>query len=87
MDNLSSHKVAGVRKAIEDTGATLLYLPPYSPDLNPIEMLFSKFKAILRAMATRTVETLWNALGKIADMVAPKECRNFIAHAGYRQSD
>lgn len=86
MDNLSSHKVAGVRKAIEDTGATLRYLPPYSPDLNPIEMLFSKFKAILRAMATRTVETLWNALGKIADMVAPKECRNFIAHAGYRQS-
>ena len=64
----------------------MLFLPPYSPDLDPIEMLFSKFKAILRAMATRTVETLWAALGQSADMVAPQACRNFIAHAGDRQS-
>ncbi len=83
MDTLSSHKVAGVRKAIEDTGASLLLLPPYRPDLNPIEILLSKFKAILRAMANRTVETLWDARGKIADMVAPQACRNVIAHAGY----
>ena len=86
LDNLSSHKVAGVRKAIEDAGATLLFLPPDSPDLNPIEMLFAKFKAILRATACRTIDTWWDALGKIADMVAPQECRNFLAHAGYRQS-
>ncbi len=82
MDNLSSHKVAGVRKAIEDTGASLLLLPPYSPDLNPIEILFSKFKAIPRAMANRTVATLWDALGKIADMVAPQACRTGLAPAG-----
>jgi transposase len=86
MDKLSSHKAAGVRKAIEDAGATLLFLPPYSPDLNPIEMLFSKLKAILRALATRTVDTLEAAPCKIAELVTPQECRNFIAHAGYRQS-
>jgi transposase len=61
MDNLGSHKVAGVRQAIEATGATLLYLPPYSPDLNPIEQAFAKLKALLRARALRTVEALWNA--------------------------
>ena len=63
MDNLGSHKVAGVRKAIEAAGARLLYLPPYSPDLNPIEQAFAKLKALLRAKALRTVEALWNALG------------------------
>src|SRR3954465_1482908 len=67
MDNLASHKVAGVRRAIEAAGARLLYLPPYSPDLNPIEQAFAKLKAMLRARALRTVEALWNALG---DLVA-----------------
>jgi len=65
MDNLGSHKVAGVRKAIEATGARLLYPPPYSPDLNPIEQAFAKLKALLRARAVRTVEALWNALGDL----------------------
>jgi transposase len=86
MDNLSSHKVAGVRAAIEAAGASLLFLPPYSPDLNPIEMLFAKFKALLRSMAARTVETLWDALGKLPDMVTARECANFLRHAGYFQS-
>jgi transposase len=86
MDNLSSHKVAGVRTAIEAAGASLLFLPPYSPDLNPIEMLFAKFKALLRSIAARTVETLWDALGKLPAMVTAKECANFLRHAGYFQS-
>jgi transposase len=64
-DNLSSHKVAGVRQAIEAAGATLMYLPPYSPDLNPIEQAFAKLKALLRAKALRTVDALWNALGSL----------------------
>jgi transposase len=83
MDNLSSHKVAGVRKAIEDTGARLLYLPPYSPDLNPIEQAFAKLKALLRAKALRTVEALWNALGDVVPCFSSNECANFLRHAGY----
>ena len=83
MDNLSSHKVAGVRKAIEAAGARLLYLPPYSPDLNPIEQAFAKLKALLRAKALRTVATLWNALGDIVPCFSPNECANFLRHAGY----
>jgi transposase len=83
MDNLSSHKVAGVRKAIEDAGARLLYLPSYSPDLNPIEQAFAKLKALLRAKALRTVEALWNALGDIVACFSPAECANFLRHAGY----
>jgi transposase len=86
MDNLSSHKVAGVKQAIEGAGASLMYLPAYSPDLNPIEMLFAKFKAILRAMRARTVDALWEALGKVTQMVTATECTNFIRHAGYFQS-
>ena len=86
MDNLSSHKVIGVRLAIEKAGASLLYLPPYSPDLNPIEMLFAKLKGLLRTMATKTIETLWDALGKIATTVDARECANYIRHAGYFQS-
>lgn len=86
MDNLSSHKVAGVRRAIEAAGAKLLYLPPYSPDLNPIEMVFAKLKAILRAIAARTVEDLWKALGIVSDAVTPTESANFIRKAGYFQS-
>ena len=83
MDNLGSHKVAGVRKAIEDAGARLLYLPSYSPDLNPIEQAFAKLKALLRAKALRTVEALWNALGDIVACFSPAECANFLRHAGY----
>jgi transposase len=86
MDNLSSHKKAAVRRAIEAAGATLLFLPPHSPDLNPIEQVFSKLKAILRAKARRTVDARWKALGSIADCVSPQECKNFIRHAGYFQS-
>ena len=86
MDNLSSHKVQGVRTAIEETGAELLYLPPYSPDLNPIEMAFAKLKSLLRAKALRTMDELWNALGPISNAFSPTECSNYFRHAGYRQS-
>ena len=81
MDNLGSHKVAGVRQAIEAAGARLLYLPPYSPDLNPIELAFAKLKALLRARAVRTA--LWNALGELVACFSPTECANFLRHAGY----
>jgi transposase len=83
MDNLSVHKVAGVKAAIEAAGATVRYLPPYSPDFNPIEMAFAKLKAILRKKALRTVEALWNALGEVAQWFSPQECTNLINHAGY----
>jgi transposase len=86
MDNLRSHKVAGVREAIEAAGATLLFIPPYSPDLNPIEMAFAKLKALLRAKAIRTVEALWNTLGTLVGCFTPKECANFFRHDGYFQS-
>jgi transposase len=86
MDNLSSHKVAGVRDAIEAAGASLLYLPPYSPDLNPIEMAFAKFKSLLRAKAIRTMDELWKALGPLSDTFTKTECANYIRHAGYFQS-
>ena len=86
MDNLRSHKVAGVREAIEAAGASLMFIPPYSPDLNPIEMVFAKLKALLRAKAIRTLEGLWNALGNIVGCVTPKECANFFRHDGYFQS-
>jgi transposase len=83
MDNLASHKVAGVRHAIEAAGAGLLYLPSYSPDLNPIEQAFAKLKAMLRARALRTVEALWNALGDLVACFSPAECAHFLRHAGY----
>lgn len=86
MDNLSSHKVAGVREAVEAAGATLLYLPPYSPDLNPIELAFSKLKRLLRAAAERTVDGLWDALGALLDRFPPDECARYIAHCGYGRS-
>ena len=86
MDNLSSHKTPAVRHAIEASGATLRFLPAYSPDLNPIEQVFAELKALLRAMALRSVEALWKALGTITGCVSPEECRNFIRHAGYFQS-
>jgi transposase len=83
MDNLGAHKVAGVRAAIEAAGAELLYLPPYSPDLNPIELAFAKLKALLRNAASRTVEALWHALGQLLDAFTPAECARYLAHAGY----
>ncbi len=86
MDNLPGHKVAGVREAIKRAGATLRYLPPYSPDLNPIELLFSKLKSLLRSAATRTVDALWAALGTISNQFSPNECRNYLRHCGYVES-
>jgi transposase len=83
MDNLGSHKCAGVRKAIEDAGAMLLYLPPYSPDFNPIENAFSKLKALLRKAAERTVDALWNRISALLGEFAPNECANFFTAAGY----
>ena len=83
MDNLPAHKVGGVRRAIEDAGASLLYLPSYSPDFNQIEMAFSKLKAILRKTAPRTVMDLWQALAQALDTFTPTECRNYFAAAGY----
>jgi transposase len=83
MDNLGSHKGAGVRKAIEAAGATLLYLPPYSPDVNPIEKAFSKLKALLRKAAERTVDALWDRIGLLLKEFSPTECANFFAAAGY----
>ena len=83
MDNLPSHKVAGIRDAIEAAGASLLYLPPYSPDFNPIEMTFSKLKAVLRKAAARTVGELWDVIAASLDDFTPEECRNYFAAAGY----
>ena len=84
LDNLSSHKRAGVRVAIEAAGARLVYLPPYSPDLNPIERAFAKLKALLRQAGERTVEGLWDFLGKALDAFGPQECRNYFRHCGYQ---
>ena len=83
MDNLASHKGSAVRAAIEAAGARLLFLPPYSPDFNPIERAFSKLKAGLRKATERTVEGLWSAIGRLIDTVTPNECANFFAAAGY----
>lgn len=83
IDNLSAHKVEGVRAAIEAAGATLLYLPPYSPDLNPIEMAFAKLKALLRKAAARTREALWRRIDLLIKAFTPQECANYLAHAGY----
>jgi transposase len=86
MDNLRVHKMAGVREAIEAAGAKLRFIPPYSPDLNPIEMAFSKLKALLRAQAIRTVEVLWQALADICPNFSPQQCANYFRHDGYFQS-
>jgi transposase len=83
MDNLRAHKVAGVSSAIEVAGARVAYLPPYSPDLNPIETVFSKFETLLRKSEERTVEALWKACGKLLDFFDESECRNHIRHCGY----
>jgi len=83
MDNLPAHKVTGVRDAIEDTGARLIYLPPYSPDFNPIEMAFSKLKAALRKAAARTIPELWDVIADAIERFKPEECINYFATAGY----
>ena len=82
-DNLRSHNVAGVRDAIEVAGATLRYLPPYSPDLNPIETLFSKLKTLLRNAAKRSVDALWNEIGQLLQRFSPEECTNYFQSSGY----
>jgi transposase len=86
MDNLRVNKAVGVRTAIEAAAATLLFLPPCSPDLNPIELAFSKLKALLRAKAIRTADAWWNALGALCDCFTPDECVNYFRHDGYFQS-
>jgi len=83
MDNLPAHKVAGVTDAIEAVGATACYLPPYSPDLNPIEQVFSKLKALLRKAAERTVPRLWRRIRALLRTISDEECINFFRHAGY----
>ena len=83
LDNLSSHKVEGVQQAIAAAGATVLYLPPYSPDLNPIEKLFSKLKTLLRKAAKRSIEDLWQEIGELLDTVSTSECTNYFASSGY----
>jgi len=84
MDNLASHKVAGARDAIEATGAPLLYLPPYSPDPNPIEQAFAKMKAPLRKAAARSIDAFWNAVGNLIRIFSPSECANYPVNSGYR---
>lgn len=83
MDNLPAHKAAGIREAIERGGARLLFLPPYSPDFNPIENAFSKLKALLRAKAERSVKALWDAVAAVLDQFTPAECANYFKAAGY----
>jgi transposase len=83
VDNLISHKVSGVEEAIRATGATLLYLPPYSPDFNPIEKFFSKLKALLRKAAKRSIDALWKEIADLLNAVTPSECSNFFASCGY----
>ena len=83
MDNLPSHKRPSVRAMIEARGARLAFLPPYSPDLNPIEMAFAKLKALLRKAAERSVDGLWAAIGRLVDVFTPQECANYFAAAGY----
>jgi transposase len=83
LDNLPAHKVAGVEAAIRAVGASLLYLPPYSPDLNPIEQLFAKLKALLRKAAARTRDELWGTIGVLLDAFTPAECQNYLANSGH----
>ncbi len=83
MDNLGSHKSAAVRKAIRATGAKLLFLPAYSPDLNPIEQVFAKLKLMLRKAAERSVDATWKRIGSLLDAFSPQECANYLRNAGY----
>ncbi len=83
MDNLSSHKGAAVRKAIRNAGAHLFFLPPYSPDLNPIEQVFAKLKHLLRQAAERTSDATWKRIGTLIERFSPQECANYFTNAGY----
>jgi transposase len=83
MDNLSSHKAPAARDAIEAAGATLLFLPPYSPDFNPIEKAFARLKAMLRKVGERTVSGLWDLIGRLIDIFKPAECANYFSSCGY----
>ena len=83
LDNLAAHKSKAAEKAIKARGAWILFLPPYSPDLNPIEMAFEKLKAHLRARAVRTIDALWQEIGHICDLFEPAECQNYFTAAGY----
>jgi len=83
MDNLPAHKISGVREAIEKVGARLLFLPPYSPDFNPIEMAFSKLKALLRKAAARTIDELWSVVANYLPAFTAEECRHYFEAAGY----
>jgi transposase len=83
LDNLGSHKGAAVRRAIRDVGAHLLFLPPYSPDLNPIEMVFAKLKTLLRKAGERSIAAVWNRIGSLLDTFSPTECATYLRHAGY----
>ena len=87
LDTLGSHKVRGVREAIEARGASLLYLPPYSPDLNPIELAFSKLKRLLRDAGERTRPALWNTIGRLLKQFSPEECAAYMRHCGFAHSD
>jgi transposase len=86
LDNLPAHKIAAVRAAIEKKGAQLFLLPPYSPDMNPIEMAFAKLKTLLRQAPERTRDGLWNRIGELLDRFAPQECANYFKAAGYGDS-
>ena len=83
MDNLSSHKKPAIRRAIRAVGARLLFLPPYSPDLNPIEQVFAKLKHLMRKAAERSHERTWQRVGTLLNTFTPNECRNYLANAGY----
>jgi putative transposase len=83
LDNLGSHKGKAIRQAIRAVGARLLFLPPYSPDLNPIEQVFAKLKHLLRKAAKRTVEETWRAIGSLLDHFSPDECSRYLINAGY----
>jgi transposase len=87
MDNLSAHKGEGVRELIEARGCELLYLPPYSPDLNPIEEAFAKVKALLRRAGARTPETSMEAMGQALEAVTIRDARSFFEHCGYRLTE
>ena len=86
MDNLSSHKVVGVKETIESVEAEVLYLPPYSPDLNPIENTFAKLKTLVRKAKLRKVEELWKKLGQLGEVFSPDECKNYYKNAGYKKT-
>ena len=83
LDNLGSHKGRAVRRAIRAAGAHLIFLPPYSPDLNPIEQVFAKLKTLLRKADERTIEATWRRIGSLLDRFTPAECSNYLRHAGY----